>query len=365
MIAPMAVTASLLALVLRLPPPHAPHRRAGAPRCSGVEWDSPEQRPQEWAEPHDGPPQPGTVLVANPGSFDHYFMDSLVLILDHDEEKGTSGVLLNHETPWQVEDMTTALQSFVANTVFLGGERGKDTMIMLHNQPQLAGARQVCDGLWIGGVQAANEAVSCGDNSASQFKFFYKTSEWLPRILSQEIAAGQWRVATISPKLLFSQRGHKTLWNKVRDLLPNAEEAQQEGAAAPPAAPPTALESEAAEWRRLATVAEAEAPAAEEASPLEAANAECQSGAAPASDAAEAAAPAPPPPPPPPPAPAPPPPPAPAASEIESLLGFRRFKGAEQWQVRWRGGEESWEVWGCLDTAALREQATQLKEAAP
>ena len=225
-VAALMTAVSLVGLVLRLPPQlqrsaSSAHRsvgRGGVPCCNGIEWERAE-RHREWVQPHDGPPKPGAVLVANPGSFDHYFMDSLVLILDHDEAKGTSGVLLNHETPWQVEDMTTALTSFAANTVFLGGERGSDTMIMLHNQQRLPGAREVCDGLWIGGVQAANEAVSRGDNAPSQFKFFYKSSEWLPRVLTQELEAGQWQLATLSPSLLFAQRGHKSLWDKVRGLL--------------------------------------------------------------------------------------------------------------------------------------------------
>ena len=44
---------------------------------------------------------PGCVLVAEPGSFDHYFLESLVLLLEHGPA-GSRGVLLNHETPWQV-----------------------------------------------------------------------------------------------------------------------------------------------------------------------------------------------------------------------------------------------------------------------
>ena len=42
------------------------------------------------------------------------------------------GVLLNHETPWQVEDMTTSLQSFLANTVFLGGDRAAARSRVVH-----------------------------------------------------------------------------------------------------------------------------------------------------------------------------------------------------------------------------------------
>merc|ERR1719149_618686 len=34
---------------------------------------------------------PGSIVMAEPGNFDHYFLESLVLIVQHDD-KGTKGV---------------------------------------------------------------------------------------------------------------------------------------------------------------------------------------------------------------------------------------------------------------------------------
>ena len=50
---------------------------------------------------------------------------------------------------------------------------------------------------------------------------------------------------------------------------------------------------------------------------------------------------------------------------IEDVLGYRTFKGNEQWRVRWVGyGEQgdSWESLSVLDTEDLRRKATLLKE---
>lgn len=52
------------------------------------------------------------------------------------------------------------------------------------------------------------------------------------------------------------------------------------------------------------------------------------------------------------------------ASDIESLVNFRLFKGSEQWRVRWRGcgpDEDTWERWDKLDSPELQERAKMLR----
>ena len=98
------------------------------------------------------------------------------------------GLLLNHETPWQISDMNPHLLEFGGNAVFLGGERGADTMLMLHSHPEVHGARPVGNaGLMRGGLDDAADRVAGGALPADDFKFFYKVSEWLPGKLEEEV----------------------------------------------------------------------------------------------------------------------------------------------------------------------------------
>ena len=205
----------------------------------------------------------GSVLMAEPGSFDHYFLESLVLILEHDDATGTRGVLLNHETPWFVDEMTApgALGPLSTNGVFLGGDAGKDTMVMLHGEHELPGARDVGRGVYVGGVSNAARAVAEGALPPDRFKFFYKSVEWLPRQLEGQIGAGQFRLVELSPAWLFGQSGHRSMWQEVREQLPYLETAEGDnggvtGAVAPGAATGLAYEKKVKQRPKKRDVAE-------------------------------------------------------------------------------------------------------------
>ena len=184
----------------------------------------------------------GSVIMAEPGSFDHYFLESLVLIIEHDPAVGSKGVLLNHETPWQVEEMSPgALPPFSANAVFLGGDAGKDTMIMIHGEPELPGAREVGRGVYMGGVASAVRAVEEGALPPDRFKFFYKTVEFLPDQLQAQVDSGIFRHVELSPFWLFGQSGQRAMWKEVREAMPYTEEGPDDEVTGAVAGPATGL----------------------------------------------------------------------------------------------------------------------------
>ena len=188
---------------------------------------------KKWALPQPGNTLgAGSVVFANAGSFDHYFLESLVLIIEHNEA-GTRGVLLNHETPWKVEEMSPgAIMPFQANTVFLGGDAGRDTMLMIHGESELPGAKEIGRGVYQGGVGSAVRAVEEGALPASRFKFFYKSVEWLPGALQNLIDTDIMRLVELSPAWLFGQSGQRSsMWQDVSDQLAT-EDAKVGGGAA-------------------------------------------------------------------------------------------------------------------------------------
>jgi putative transcriptional regulator len=284
---------------------------------------------------------PGIVLVAAPDNFDHYLCESLVLLLEHDGERGSRGVLLNHETPWSVTEMNDALTPFDQNLVFLGGDRGADTMLMLHADASLPGAAPVgAGGLHRGGLAAASARVAGGSSSASAFKFFYRVSEWLPGMLDREVADGLWSPVELPLQQLLQPKGPKSMWQRVRDekLMPRprvAGDATMPRREPPPVPPKAASPPATTATAAPAAVTAAAAPSAP-AGP--GAASAVDSGSAGAVGAVGAA--------------------AGAGGKVAAVVGFRRFMGNEQWRVRWRGfgaSDDTWEAWRVLEAEAADE----------
>ena len=160
--------------------------------------------------------------MADEGSFDHYYCEALLLLLDLDDQKGAKAVLLNHLTPWDVTDLNPQLAPFGSNPVFLGGERGRDTMQVLHAHPELRGAVPLGDtGLYLGGLSEALALVEAGRLESDGFKFFYKVSEWLPGQLEKELGDGLWECVSLERGTLLQQHGDRSMWSSVRASMAN------------------------------------------------------------------------------------------------------------------------------------------------
>ncbi len=369
-------------LVRRPAPPLALRAcRAGAVVCRAKKED-------DWARALDDEPiRVGSVVLSTEGSVDHYFHQSLVLVLEHSDDAGTRGVILNNPSPWTVSDMGASLESLGENTVYLGGDAGSDTMVMVHGLHLVKGSAPIGEeavgaalggaGLYLGGVKDAVELVEAGQLSPDKFKFFYKSVEWLPKQLERQRAEGMFRHVSLSPSLLLGDAS-RSMWERVSDLLRHDEaggrrgdggESEGEAAVAPSSA-----------WAASAAAKDAEAAKEAEAeeklgqSEREAANAameallqkgverartavglpsEPPSGADAAATAAESGG---------------------TSGGLKSsgrrvgeVIEYRDFKGLEQWRVRWEGRgaeDDSWEVMSVLDSDEARARAAELRDRA-
>lgn len=162
---------------------------------------------------------PGCVLLAQATDSSHFFVRASVFIFQHSEEKGSRGVILERPTAFTMGESSPGIGVFEGNTLYMGGDDGSDTAVML-GKFELAGAcKYVGAGIYIGGVKAATDLVKEGGAVPKDFKFFFNTAEWGPGVLEKEIQSGRWDVVQVPPEDILCQDNGMSLWNKARNKL--------------------------------------------------------------------------------------------------------------------------------------------------
>jgi putative transcriptional regulator len=139
------------------------------------------------------PAKKGDFLIAASGIVDPNFQQTVILVCDHDQEKGTYGVILNRPIALPKELM--AVIPFPAPEIlFRGGPVQPDTLQVLHPfGEKIPGASEVLDGLYIGGDFDAIAEGLANETLKSDFcRFFLGYSGWSPNQLENEFAEGSW-----------------------------------------------------------------------------------------------------------------------------------------------------------------------------
>ncbi len=76
--------------------------------------------------------------------------------------------------------------------LWLGGTQRQNSLSVVHPVEGLQGATSVCEGLWLGGWEAAKPRVSDSSLSGSRFKFYLGGTVWGKGQLAEELASGAW-----------------------------------------------------------------------------------------------------------------------------------------------------------------------------
>ena len=162
----------------------------------------------------------GCILLAQPNDSSHFFVRAAVFIYQYSEEEGAKGVILERPSAFSMGETSPGIGCFEANTLFIGGEQGSDTAIMLGKR-QLEGAcKYVGSGVYLGGMKSAKEKVMNGDGVPKDYKFFFNHAEWDKGVLEKEIDAGTWDVIKAPPEDVLAQ--DPTLaefWSRARNQL--------------------------------------------------------------------------------------------------------------------------------------------------
>uniref|UniRef100_A0A7S0S201 YqgE/AlgH family protein n=1 Tax=Chlamydomonas leiostraca TaxID=1034604 RepID=A0A7S0S201_9CHLO len=196
-------------LVARTAPPDP---FAGAASTSGSAGQVQVQEPGApgvWA--HSIPkPEKGSLLLAHPMMFTNsqeYFFQAVILLLDHDNSKGSWGIILNRPSMYTLGklELTHPLPEFASCPLHVGGDVGGGDVAVLHARTDLPLSKEVVKGVHLGGVDAARELVAAGKADPLEFKWYVKYAGWGPGQLESECKAGVWFTAAASARVILGE----------------------------------------------------------------------------------------------------------------------------------------------------------------
>jgi putative transcriptional regulator len=174
------------------------------------------------------PLQAGTLLIATLDLQDPNFCRTIVLILDHDEEEGTLGLVLNRPLgdrvrTYSAEELLRLAPAApdgsppdLGSLFFAGGPCRRDRLFFLHRLGHLIqGSMEIAEGVYLGGdldAVRAESAVLAAKEPLLRFYLGY--ASWSQGQLEYEIVVrGAWILAPASPGLILSLQPD-TMWQQ-------------------------------------------------------------------------------------------------------------------------------------------------------
>lgn len=152
--------------------------------------------------------------MATPALVDPNFHRAVVLILQHDDEEGAVGVVLNRPSTVTLADALPAWGHLAAppSVVFVGGPVEPSGVVGLaraHAHPDGEAWRPI-----VGPVGLLDLSLPPGEVEVDQVRLFTGYAGWSPGQLEQEIAGGSWFVVDAQPDDAFTNDAQH-LWRAV------------------------------------------------------------------------------------------------------------------------------------------------------
>lgn len=160
-------------------------------------------------------PQTGSLLIAQPFMDDTNFRRSVVAIVDHTNDEGTVGFIINKPLAITMNELVEDFPE-IDGSVFYGGPVSTNTIHYIHNVGAiLDGSTEIAPGIfWGGEFDKLKSLVEHEMIKGENIRFFVGYSGWSPGQLDEEMGSGSWIVSDIHPNYLFKSKP-VNLWNQV------------------------------------------------------------------------------------------------------------------------------------------------------
>lgn len=176
------------------------------------------------AQPEELPPAVGRLLVATEDSHDPNFEQTVVLLVQYDEEQGVMGLILNRPTKVEVSRIFRDVPGAKTrqDPVYAGGPVTLSVMALLRAQKTPDRASHVFGSVQvIANKDLLEETVTAG-KPPSVFRVYVGYAGWTGPQLRHEIELGYWHVLRATAGLVFDP-SPDTEWTRLnRKTLPRA-----------------------------------------------------------------------------------------------------------------------------------------------
>lgn len=145
----------------------------------------------------------GDLLVAPVTLQDENFIQSVILICEHDSEKGSYGIILNRPIKPSAQMVRDA--PYVKNRLYKGGPVGREVMQVLHPYGEsVPESYKIMEGVWIGGnPEALQKGFSDNTLDPLACRFYLGYSGWGQDQLATEFDMNSWLRVQADPDLIF------------------------------------------------------------------------------------------------------------------------------------------------------------------
>lgn len=159
--------------------------------------------------------EPGCVLVANE-KLGGVFHQTVVLIIDHHEATGSTGIIINRPLPGNLLKIASETASnvdlslklaFNCASVSYGGPVMNEDYSVLHGYGEVEGSKKVAPGIFVGGSRELMDEVRRNNFDPHEALFVKGHAAWVPSQLSREVSKGVWYIASVSPDLILRYAG--------------------------------------------------------------------------------------------------------------------------------------------------------------
>lgn len=173
----------------------------------------------------------GDLLIAEPFLNDSYFERGVILLIDHNKDNGSLGIMINKRLRISIHEIIKGFPEFDAD-VFLGGPVNTDQVFFIHSLGELIPKTfDLGNGIfWGGDFNSLKPMILNGIIKPKDIKFFVGYSGWDKEQLREELKLNSWVVAknikgkdimTTEPKMMWSKYANMASENhKLWKLFP-------------------------------------------------------------------------------------------------------------------------------------------------